>query len=282
MPFSIDRVIPWGRTLAEYRAMFDLSEGDLGGRILGCGDGPASFNAEMSAQGRVVVSVDPLYSYSAAAIERRVQETFDVVMKQARDNQQDFVWTHVPSIQELGRRRMSAMRRFLSDFPTGKIEGRILGCIAAPFALYRQQVRSGVILAFSISIQRAVRSVLSLQFSARNAQGSLRGTCLPPAAGWRCSLASRSGSDGVLQVKRVSGLHRNGFLRVSEGWEQDDAATEATSEKMTPEITSATCRQSSPTNACRTLPRDANSTPAIVPASVAYSAKLRNIEIQRF
>ena len=124
MPFSIDRVIPWGRTLAEYRAMFDLSEGDLGGRILGCGDGPASFNAEMSALGRAVVSIDPLYSYSAAAIQRRVQETFDVVMKQARDNQQDFVWTHVPSIQELGRRRMLAMRRFLSDFPTGKIEGR--------------------------------------------------------------------------------------------------------------------------------------------------------------
>lgn len=49
MPFSIDRVIPWGRTLAEYRAMFDLSESDLCGRILGCGDGPASFNAEMTA-----------------------------------------------------------------------------------------------------------------------------------------------------------------------------------------------------------------------------------------
>lgn len=124
MAFSIDRVIPWGRTLAEYRAMFDLSEGDLGGRILGCGDGPASFNAEMSARGRTVVSVDPLYSCSAAAIERRVQETFDIVMKQARDNQQDFVWTHVPSIQELGRRRMLAMRTFLSDFPSGKIEGR--------------------------------------------------------------------------------------------------------------------------------------------------------------
>ncbi|MDE2665120.1 MAG: SAM-dependent methyltransferase [Acidobacteriota bacterium] len=124
MPFSIDSVIPWGRTLAEYRAMFDLSEGDLGGRILGCGDGPASFNAEMSALDRAVVSVDPLYAYSAAVIERRGQETFDVVMKQARDNQQDFVWTHVPSIQELGRRRMLAMRRFLSDFPTGKIEGR--------------------------------------------------------------------------------------------------------------------------------------------------------------
>ena len=29
MPFSIDRVVPWGRSLDEYRAMFALSEGDL-------------------------------------------------------------------------------------------------------------------------------------------------------------------------------------------------------------------------------------------------------------
>ena len=66
MPFSIDRVVPWGRSAPEYQAMFALDEADLGGRILGCGDGPASFNAEMSAQGRAVVSVDPLYAVSAA------------------------------------------------------------------------------------------------------------------------------------------------------------------------------------------------------------------------
>ena len=42
MPFSIDEVVPWGRRLDEYRAMFDLSECDLKRRILGCGDGPAS------------------------------------------------------------------------------------------------------------------------------------------------------------------------------------------------------------------------------------------------
>lgn len=110
--------------MAEYRAMFDLSESDLHRRILGCGDGPASFNAEMSAQGRTVISVDPLYGVPQHSIERQVKETFDVVMKQVRENQQDFVWTHVPSIPELGRRRMGAMRMFLSDFPQGKVEGR--------------------------------------------------------------------------------------------------------------------------------------------------------------
>ena len=104
--------------------MFALDETDLGCRILGCGDGPASFNAEMSAQGSTVVSVDPLYAVSAAAIERRVEEAFDEVMDQMRRNPDEFVWTHVPSVEELGRRRMAAMRRFIADYPPGKAEGR--------------------------------------------------------------------------------------------------------------------------------------------------------------
>ena len=106
--------------------MFDLDEADLGGRILGCGDGPASFNAELSARGHSVVSVDPLYSVPAAAIERRIERTFGQVMDQMRRNQDDYVWTHVPSVEELGRRRMTAMRRFIADYPRGKTENRYL------------------------------------------------------------------------------------------------------------------------------------------------------------
>ena len=124
MPVSIDRVVPWGRTLAEYRGMFDLSAADQCRRILGCGDGPASFNAELTEHGGAVVSIDPLYAFSGDAIERRVEETFEVVMAQVHRNPDDFVWTHVPSIEELGRRRMAAMRRFLSDYAAGMDEGR--------------------------------------------------------------------------------------------------------------------------------------------------------------
>ncbi len=124
MPFSIDSVMPWGRSLEEYRAMFSLSEGDLARRTLGCGDGPASFNAELSARGGSVVSVDPLYRFSAAAIERRVQETFPTMMKQMRANRDDFVWTHVRSLQDLGRRRMQALHGFLADYEEGRRSGR--------------------------------------------------------------------------------------------------------------------------------------------------------------
>ena len=124
MPFSLQHVIPWGRTFAEYQGMFDLSPADLCRRILGCGDGPASFNAELTALGGEVVSIDPMYAFSGAVIARRVEETFDVVMDQVRRNPDDFVWTHVPSIEELGRRRMGAMRRFIRDYPAGTDRGR--------------------------------------------------------------------------------------------------------------------------------------------------------------
>ena len=41
MTIRLNEVIPWGRSFEEYRRMFALSDADLAGRILGCGDGPA-------------------------------------------------------------------------------------------------------------------------------------------------------------------------------------------------------------------------------------------------
>ena len=115
--------------------MFALTDADLRRRIVGCGDGPASFNAELTAQHGRVVSIDPLYAAPARAIERRVEETFEVVMDEVRRNRDDFVWSHVPSIEELGRRRLAAMRRFLSDYGAGANAGRYVAASlpALPF-----------------------------------------------------------------------------------------------------------------------------------------------------
>ena len=52
---KLSEVIPWGRSFDEYRRMFALSDDDLAGRILGCGDGPASFDAEATKKGHAVV-----------------------------------------------------------------------------------------------------------------------------------------------------------------------------------------------------------------------------------
>ena len=126
MAFRYDEVVPWGRSFAEYRDMFALSEGDLSQRLLGCGDGPASFNCELSARGGRVLSLDPLYAFDAAAIRRRVDATYENVMAQTRREQQRFVWERIASPDELGRVRMAAMEAFLADYPRGRAQGRYL------------------------------------------------------------------------------------------------------------------------------------------------------------
>jgi len=124
MPYTLKEIVPWGRSFEEYAAMFALDEKDLGARILGCGDGPASFNATLAARGGRVVSADPLYAFRAGDIATRVDEVFDEVLDQTRRNRHEFVWTHIPSVEALGELRMSAMRAFLEDFERGKAQGR--------------------------------------------------------------------------------------------------------------------------------------------------------------
>ena len=72
MSALFDEVNCWACSLKEYQKMFDLKAEDLQVKIVDCAAGFASFNAELSAQGGQVVSVDPLYSFSSAALEQRI------------------------------------------------------------------------------------------------------------------------------------------------------------------------------------------------------------------
>ncbi|MCL4526766.1 MAG: SAM-dependent methyltransferase, partial [Gammaproteobacteria bacterium] len=112
MGFTLDKVVPWGRSYDEYVSMFGLSEDDLTLRILGCGDGPAAFNSLLTKCGGSVTSVDPIYAFDAAQIRSLVAETYETVMTQARKNQGDYVWEAIPSVEQLGSIRMSAMENF--------------------------------------------------------------------------------------------------------------------------------------------------------------------------
>ena len=75
--FTLDQVVPWGRSFDEYCRMFSLTASDLGLHILGCADGPASFNVEATCQGTRVVSCDPLYRFAGADIQDRIAATYD-------------------------------------------------------------------------------------------------------------------------------------------------------------------------------------------------------------
>lgn len=123
---QLKEVVPWGRTLAEYRMMFDLDLAQLRSstQILGCGDGPASFNAEMTALRYAVVSIDPVYRFSAEQIRQRVQETYESVISQVKQNPDRYVWKNFQNADALGQARLAAMERFLLDYETGQAAGR--------------------------------------------------------------------------------------------------------------------------------------------------------------
>jgi hypothetical protein len=138
LAFALSEVVPWGRTFEEYRAMFALSDADLARRILGCADGPASFNALAKEKGYDVVSVDPLYQFSAVEIKARIEQTALTVAEQTRRNAHEFVWKHFRSIDELVAARMSAMFRFLDDYAEGRAAGRYIDA-ALPTLPFREQ-----------------------------------------------------------------------------------------------------------------------------------------------
>jgi hypothetical protein len=111
--------------------MFSLAGDDRSGRTLGCGDGPASFNAEATAAGHVIVSCDPIYSIAAEAIRRRVEERYETVLSRVRLQPDRFVWDVFRDADDLGRHRLAAMHRFLGDFDRGWQEGHYIAAFAS-------------------------------------------------------------------------------------------------------------------------------------------------------
>ena len=124
MTVTLDNIVPWGRSLEEYRRMFNLSPADLESKILDCAGGPSSFNAEMCSSGRTVVSCDPLYRFSPAEIEKRIEETSVRILNTVLENLDNFVWREIQSPKRLGELRLRAMKRFLKDLPIGVSENR--------------------------------------------------------------------------------------------------------------------------------------------------------------
>lgn len=126
MDFHYKDIVPWGRSFDEYLDMFNLSESDLERDIVGVGDGPASFNTRMLQRGTPIVSVDPIYRYSESELRQRIQDTYEEVIAQARQNEDKFIWTKFSSVDELAAVRMQAMDEFCQDVESGKQQGRYI------------------------------------------------------------------------------------------------------------------------------------------------------------
>jgi SAM-dependent methyltransferase len=226
--FTLSSVVPWGRSFDEYRRMFALTDADLAGRILGCGDGPASFNAEATRRGTQVVSCDPLYQFSPEQIRRRIDETAPEVLEQARRNAHEFVWDDaIPDLAALKHVRMAAMDAFLDDYKAGRREQRYVDAAlpALPFAegafdlalcshflfLYSQQLDE----AFHVqSLRELCRVARDVRIFPLLALGAVRSPHLEPAihaleadgftaAVERVPYEFQRGGNEMLRIRRV-------------------------------------------------------------------------------
>lgn len=121
---KLENIVPWGRTLEEYISMFNLTKNELHSKILGCGDGPASFNAELTVMGGNVVSVDPTYAFSQEELLERINEVADEVMPQIYKNKDAFVWKNIKNPEHLYEVRMGAMKIFLEDYDRDTLNHR--------------------------------------------------------------------------------------------------------------------------------------------------------------
>jgi hypothetical protein len=116
---KFEPIVPWGRSLNEYRLMFDLSDADLNANILGGGDGPSSFNSEMTAAGRRVTSVDPIYAFPKQEIHQRVAESYAQIISQVNRDTEPYAWDYFRDLSHLGEVGLEATTRFFDDFEAG-------------------------------------------------------------------------------------------------------------------------------------------------------------------
>lgn len=118
---KLESVVPWGRSKSEYIRMFLLTEDDLNKKILGCGDGPSSFNSELNGN---AISIDPIYGFSKEEINTRIAETKEIIREQLESNSNDFLWNEFQNVDDLCNSRLTSMANFLEDYNKGKREGR--------------------------------------------------------------------------------------------------------------------------------------------------------------
>jgi hypothetical protein len=121
---NMNDIAPYGRSHDEYRRMFSLSDDDGARSILGIGDGLSDFNLTASKRGWRVVSVDPLYQFSAGALENRMPAVIDHMVDAVAMVPTHWAWSLYPGPAALKRQRLETARAFIEDFVSVRGKGR--------------------------------------------------------------------------------------------------------------------------------------------------------------
>lgn len=130
------KLVLWGHHVDEYREMFALSATDLKSNLLEYGCGASAVNKELSQQGGLVTSCDPLFALDKSTLSTKVSLIFDDMVARIKDVQQKFDFSHYGGLDALIASRRQGMNEFFSDYTQGQAEKRYLPLVnhSLPFA----------------------------------------------------------------------------------------------------------------------------------------------------
>jgi hypothetical protein len=103
------------RSLAEYRAMFALTDEDLSQSIMDCPGGAASFTAEVNGAGGRVTACDPIYARPAQVITDLALADLRRASGYIRRNPDEYVWKFFAGPEMYRASRSRSVELFLAD-----------------------------------------------------------------------------------------------------------------------------------------------------------------------
>ncbi|AOW94175.1 hypothetical protein BFN03_19840 [Rhodococcus sp. WMMA185] len=112
---SIGEYLISSRSMAEYRAMFALSNSDLAGTVLDCPGGGSSFTASAHELGVDAVAVDPVYRRPAAEIAQRALDEVARGSDWLAKNSDQYRWDFYGDLEGHQRMRCESAEKFATD-----------------------------------------------------------------------------------------------------------------------------------------------------------------------
>lgn len=121
------KLVLWGHQIDEYQEMFDLCLQKKSLRLLEYGSGPSAINSQLTSEGQMVISADPLFTLDKDTLFSKVELIFDDMIKRIKKDKEKFNFTGYGSIDALIQKRREGMHQFFADYEKGKLEKRYLG-----------------------------------------------------------------------------------------------------------------------------------------------------------
>ena len=133
-PAGIGEILVSSRSLAEYRAMFALTDADLSGRVLDCPGGASSFTAQAAAAGATAQACDPSYLADPGELHRRADTDRRRAELYVREHPDEYEWSFFPDPATRTARRRASLELFAQDYRTHPERYVHAGLPELPFA----------------------------------------------------------------------------------------------------------------------------------------------------